>query len=108
LRFSARQCDRAITNFIDDALARRKLNRRIALLAPFLSAVRILSRSDAVVVLPQRSAHELAGYRPLVLRDLPFASPEVQTGMIWPRWPDHQPAYRWLRDNVERAAKDLA
>lgn len=96
------------TNFIDDALARRKLTRRITLRAPFLSAVRILARSDAVAVLPQRIARELIGYRPLVVRDLPFASPQVDSGMMWPRWMDSQPAHRWLRDNVQAAATGLS
>jgi DNA-binding transcriptional LysR family regulator len=96
------------TNFIDNALSRRKLTRRIAVRAPFLSAVRILARSDAVAVLPQRIAQELTGYRPLVVRDLPFVSPEVITGMMWPRWLDSQPAHRWLRDNVEAAADGLS
>src|SRR5437868_7973529 len=42
------------TDFIDRALARRRLKRRIALRAPFLSAVRILVASDMVAVLPKR------------------------------------------------------
>jgi DNA-binding transcriptional LysR family regulator len=96
------------TNFIDNALARRKLTRRIAVRAPFLSAVRILARSDAVAVLPQRIARELTGYRPLVVCDLPFVSPEVTAAMTWPRWLDSQPAHRWLRDNVRAAASGLS
>jgi hypothetical protein len=42
------------------------------------------------------------------VRDLPFVSPEVITGMMWPRWLDSQPAHRWLRDNVEAAADGLS
>jgi DNA-binding transcriptional LysR family regulator len=95
------------TNFIDDALSRRKLARRIALRAPFLSTVRILAASDLVSVLPQRIAQELITYRPLVIRQLPHASPSIETTMIWPRWFDNQPAHRWLRENIEFAAKDL-
>jgi DNA-binding transcriptional LysR family regulator len=98
---------RDATDFIDAALSRKKLSRRITLRAPFLSAVRILATSDAVAVLPRRIARELTGYRPLLVRDLPFATPEVQTAMTWPRWLDNQPAHRWLRDAVQRAAKDL-
>ena len=44
---------------IDEALARRKRKRRIALRAPFLSAVRILAASDMVAVLPKGIAEEL-------------------------------------------------
>lgn len=98
---------RHATDFIDAALARRKLGRRIVLRAPFLSAVRILASSDTVAVLPRRIARELTGYRPLVLRDLPFAAPEVETAMTWPRWLNDQPAHRWLREAVQRAAVEL-
>lgn len=98
---------RHATDFVDAALSRSKLTRRITLRAPFLSAVRILATSDAVTVLPRRIARELTGYRPLVLRDLPFASPEVETAMTWPRWLDSQPAHRWLREAMQRAAKEL-
>jgi DNA-binding transcriptional LysR family regulator len=95
------------TNFIDDAMSRKTLARRIALRAPFLSAARILAASDLVSVLPQRIAQELIRYRPLVIRELPHSSPSIETAMIWPRWLDSQPAHRWLRQNVEFATHDL-
>jgi len=95
------------TGFIDEALSRRKLARRIALRAPFLSAVRILAASDLISVLPERVAQELVTYRPLVIRQLPHSSPRIQTVMIWPRWLDNQPGHRWLRQNVESAVHDL-
>ena len=96
------------TNFIDDALSRSKLARRIRWRAPFLSAVRILAASDAAAVLPRRIGRELIGYRPLVIRDLPFPSPTIETAMTWPRWFDNQPSHRWLREHVERTAQDLS
>lgn len=90
--------------FIDEALSQKNLARRITMRAPFLSVVRILAASDAVAVLSIRVARELMGYRPLVMRDLPFPSPALQTAMTWPRWLDSQPADRWLRDMVGRSA----
>jgi DNA-binding transcriptional LysR family regulator len=95
------------TDFVDDALSRKKLARRVTLRAPFLSAVQILAASDSVLVLPQRVARELITRRPLVIRPLPHASPSIETAMIWPRWFDNQPAHRWLRQSVEAAIKDL-
>jgi DNA-binding transcriptional LysR family regulator len=95
------------TDFIDQALAQRKLARRIALRAPFLSAVRILVSSDMVSVLPQRVAEELVRYRPLTIRMLPFSSPIIKTAMIWPRWLDNQPAHGWLRDAVARVSREV-
>ena len=58
------------TDFIDKILARRKLKRRIALRAPFLSAARILAVSEMMAVIPKRVAEELVRYRPLVIRAL--------------------------------------
>jgi DNA-binding transcriptional LysR family regulator len=95
------------TTFIDRALARRRLTRRIQLRAPFLSAVRILIASDMVSVLQRRVAEELVRYRPLVIRALPLLSVTLETAMIWPRWLDNHPAHRWLRDIVSAATKGL-
>jgi DNA-binding transcriptional LysR family regulator len=95
------------TDFIDEALARRKLTRRIALRAPFLSAVRILLASDMVSILPRRTAEELVCHRPLVIRPLSHSSPIIETAMIWPRRLDNQPAHCWLRDIVRRETKSL-
>jgi DNA-binding transcriptional LysR family regulator len=96
------------TDFIDQALARRRLKRRIQLRAPFLSAVRILVASDMVSVLQRRVAEELVRYRPLVIRALPHSSPTLETAMIWPRWLDDQPAHRWLREVVTVMVKGLS
>lgn len=98
---------RHATDFIDEALAKRKLTRRIALRAPFLSAVRILASSDMVSVLPRRIAEELVRHRPLAIRVLPFSSPIIKTAMIWPRWLDNQPAHCWLRDVVAGVSREL-
>jgi DNA-binding transcriptional LysR family regulator len=95
------------TDFIDEALARRKLSRRIALRAPFLSAVRILGASDMVSVFPQRIARELIRHRPLAIRPLSHSSPIIETVMVWPRRLDNQPAHRWLRDNIGQVAQTL-
>jgi hypothetical protein len=66
------------TDFIDEALARRKLTRRVALRAPFLSAARVLLASDMVAVLPRRVAEELVRYRPLMIRLLSHPSPIIE------------------------------
>jgi len=95
------------TDFIDQVLARRKLRRRIALRAPFLSAVRILVASDMVSIFPRRIAEEVARYRPLVIRRLSHSSPIIETAMIWPRRLDNQPAHHWLRDVVGIVVKSF-
>jgi DNA-binding transcriptional LysR family regulator len=98
---------RPATDFIDEALKRRKLTHWVALRAPFLSAVRILVTSDMVCIFPRRVAEELVRYRPLAIRQLPLASPSIETAMIWPRRLANQPAHRWLRNIVCGATKGL-
>jgi DNA-binding transcriptional LysR family regulator len=93
------------TDFVDQALARRKLTRRIGLRAPFISAVRILIASDMVSIFRRRVAEELVRYRPLEIRPLPHPSPTIETAMIWHRRFDHQEAHRWLRDWVREICK---
>jgi DNA-binding transcriptional LysR family regulator len=95
------------TDFVDQALARRKLTRRIQLRAPFLSVVRILAGSNMVSVVRRRVAEEVVRYRPLMIRPLPHPSPSLETSMIWPRWLDNQPAHRWLRETAGLVAKGL-
>jgi DNA-binding transcriptional LysR family regulator len=91
------------TDFVDQALARRKLKRRIALRAPLLSALPILAASDMVAILPRRIAEESVRHRPLVIRPLPHSSPGIEVAMIWPRRLDNLPAHRWLREIVSAA-----
>jgi DNA-binding transcriptional LysR family regulator len=95
------------TDFVDETLARRKLARRIALHAPFLSAAGILVSSDMISVLPARIAEELARHHPLTIRALPFTSSAIRTTMIWPRWFDNQPAHAWMRNAISSASRDL-
>jgi DNA-binding transcriptional LysR family regulator len=95
------------THFIDEALARRKLTRRIMLRAPFLSAVRILAASDMISIIPRRIAEELIRYRPLVIRPLLHSPPVIEITMVWPRRLDNQPAHRWLRENVGLVTKAI-
>jgi DNA-binding transcriptional LysR family regulator len=91
--------------FVESALKRNKLARRIAVRAPLLSAGSMLASSDFIAVLPGRIAQVLMRFYPLVSRDLPFASPAIETEMLWPRWLDSVPAHRWFRQMVELTAQ---
>jgi DNA-binding transcriptional LysR family regulator len=95
------------TDFIDEALARRKLTRWIALRAPSLSAVQILASSDMIAVFPQRIADVLIHSRPLVIRPLSHSSHVIKIAMIWPRRLINQAAHRWLREIVGLVTEDL-
>ncbi len=94
------------TEFVDRALAEHGLTRRVAVRVPFLSIALLLVNSDYVVVLPRRVATDLAAICPLVVKDLPFASPWISVSMIWHRRLDSHPAQRWLRDTIRSISPD--
>jgi DNA-binding transcriptional LysR family regulator len=95
------------TGFIDGWLAERKLVRRIALRAPYLSAAPILVQSDLVATLSRRIAQEFVRNHPLLIHKPPYNSPRVRTVMLWHRRFDRHPAHRWLRDIIQSVTKSL-
>ena len=90
----------ADTSFVDDALRQRGLTRAIVARVPLPSIVPMLLGSDRLAVLPRRVAIDLTQLCPLVMRDLPFASPRTTLAMIWHRRLDNDPAHRWLRETI--------
>jgi DNA-binding transcriptional LysR family regulator len=91
--------------FVEEALTRRGLARRIALRAPLLATSAALLQSDMIAVISERAAHEFARMSPLTIVPLPFASPSLTTAMVWHRRVGAVASYRWLRDLVIRVAK---
>jgi DNA-binding transcriptional LysR family regulator len=93
------------SDFVDRALAKRRLTRRVALRAPFLSADQILINSDMISIMLRQVAAELVRNRPLDIHPLPHPSPTIETAMIWHCRFESQPAHRWLRDTVSGVCK---
>jgi DNA-binding transcriptional LysR family regulator len=93
--------------FIDRWLGEHKLERRIALRAPYLSAASILVQSDLVATLSRRIAGAFVRNHPLQICKPPYASPNVRTFMLWHRRLDRHPAHRWLRDAITAVTKGL-
>ncbi len=88
------------TSFIDEALEAHGLARRVAARVPFLSIVLMLVGSDRIAVMSRRVATSLCKVCPVVMKELPFASPRIVLSMIWHRRVDNHPAHRWLRDMI--------
>ena len=94
------------TGFVDCALGKLGLSRQIAIRVPFLSIVLMLVGADRLTVMPRRAANGLAAVCPLVLKELPFASPRTELSMIWHRGLDNDPAQRWLRGMIRASVQD--
>ena len=93
------------TSFVDRLLADRGLTRRVAVRVPSVSSTLLMVNSDYITVLPRRVATDLAAICPLVVKDLPFASPWLVLSMIWHRRLDTHPAQRWLREAVREVGQ---
>jgi DNA-binding transcriptional LysR family regulator len=94
------------TSFVDKALENLGLARKVATRVPFLSIVLMLVGADRLAILPRRAANGLALVCPLVVKELPFASPRIALSMIWHRRLDNQPAQRWLRSMIRASVQD--
>jgi DNA-binding transcriptional LysR family regulator len=90
--------------FLDEWLAAHHLTRNVVHRAPRLSAAVILAATDMVAVLSGRLAETWAELYGLSVCPMPLASPAIRTGMMWHRRFDNQPAHRWLRDVIRKAA----
>lgn len=95
-------------SLVDTALARRGLERRIALrVSNFLIAPVVVCETDLVNTMPARLARQLAKTYPLRLLEPPLELPEFEFSMLWHPRLDHDPAQRWLREFVAGVSKAL-
>ncbi len=93
-------------SMVDTVLARRGLERRIALrVTNFLIVPVVICETDFVNTMPTRLARQLAKTYPLRLVPPPFELPKFEYGMFWHPRLDHDPAQRWLRQFVAGVIK---
>jgi DNA-binding transcriptional LysR family regulator len=94
---------------VDDALRARDLRRRVVRTVPyFLLGLLLVSRTDHVLTISERVARAMAA--PLGLRVVrhPLELPRYALHQLWHPRQDADPAHRWLRDAVHRAAREAA
>jgi DNA-binding transcriptional LysR family regulator len=88
----------ATAGVADQALARRGLRRRVAVVVPsFLIAPVIASESDFVATVPSRIATLLAGRLPVRSVPVPLELPPVTLSMAWHERMRRDPAHTWFR-----------
>jgi DNA-binding transcriptional LysR family regulator len=92
--------------FVDEALSALSRQRRIVVTVnQFFTAGRVVASTDLLTVLPRHFV-EVTGIEPaLTLRELPLPVPAVHVDALWHRQTAHSGAHRWLRQAVERAAR---
>jgi DNA-binding transcriptional LysR family regulator len=86
---------------IDEWLAEKGLERRIALIVPhFLSAPFIVAKTDMLLSLPERIAEKFVGLAPVKILPVRMDFPDYRLVMIWHPLREKDPAHRWLREQT--------
>lgn len=70
----------------------------------FFTAGQVVTQSDLLTVLPLAFLPATGHAHGLEVRELPFDMGPLQVSMLWHMRRDAEPAHRWLRERVQRAA----
>jgi DNA-binding transcriptional LysR family regulator len=93
---------------LDAALAKRKLQRTIAMIMPhYLPTGFLVAHTNMAVLLPGRLAQELRQRLPLSEIEIPFPMAAVEVSLYWHDRVHHNPAHKWFRATVQRSVKAL-
>jgi DNA-binding transcriptional LysR family regulator len=93
---------------VDDLLESHGLSRRIVFTTPsFLVAPQVAAATDLLLIIPARVAEACVGTLPLVRFEPPLPLPGFRVAMFWHDRHDSDPAHRFVRGEVARAAAAL-
>ncbi len=85
----------------DAALARLGRERRVAMTLPVFSGVyHAVSQSDLIALIPHQLAARMAPRIGLDIYRPPMPVPAVTIRLAWHRRATHNPAHRWLREQI--------
>ena len=94
---------------VDNALARRRKTRRVAVAVPhFLMAPELVASSDLVLTVAARVAQHFARYLPLVLLEPPLPLPTFKLQLAWHERQHHDPAQAWFRGVLRELGASVA
>jgi LysR family transcriptional activator of mexEF-oprN operon len=101
--------DGGFSGFVDEALARQGLVRRVVLATSrFTTLPFMLADFAAFATLPAVAARAFAARFGLALSPLPMASPVADLSMLWHARTDHDQGHAWFRALVAQAATSLS
>jgi DNA-binding transcriptional LysR family regulator len=109
LPHALRSIDGSTTGYISDALATMGRRRRVVLTLPqFYGVARAVSRGHLLAGVPEHFARAVASELQLGIYRPPISVPVPQLSLYWHRRHDHEPAHRWLRQQVVAATEIFA
>jgi DNA-binding transcriptional LysR family regulator len=93
---------------VDSALAKRGLERRVAVAVPhFLVMPTVIASSDLIVTLASRVARSFAEHLPLRLFEPPIPLPSFSMQMTWHERAKSDPGHQWLRALLVDVTREL-
>lgn len=99
---------RDITGAIDQLLAQKHLQRRVAVTTPHMLALpAILATNDLVATVPDRVAVQLARLHNLELFELPVETQTWTVSMLWSKLADQDAANVWLRQTLNTISQTI-
>lgn len=95
-------------SIVDSELARRQLERRVALrISSFLAAPIVVSQSDLVTTGPERLLRPMVKRYPVRLLTPPLRLARFELHLVWHNRLDNDPAHAWLRGIITEAGQAL-
>ncbi|MEM7155842.1 MAG: LysR family transcriptional regulator [Myxococcota bacterium] len=92
--------------FVDDALEKQGLTRRVAVrVAHFAPAPHLVARRDLLLTGPESLGIESAKTLPIELRPVPIELPRTPSYLGWHERFERDPAHRWFRQQTQRFTK---
>src|SRR6202162_3593799 len=92
---------------IDDVLTSLKRERRILLTVnQFFTAGRVVASSDMITVLPRHFIAATGMSDALIVKELPFQTPDEHVDMLWHERDARNPAHKWLRAHLVATTHD--
>lgn len=93
---------------VDDALAKLRLKRTIALTTPgFLAVPFVVRRAPVITTMPSRLARYFAETFDLDTSPPPIELPTLSISLLWHASFDHDPGHVWLRQTVAGLASEV-
>jgi len=93
---------------VDEALAKLKLKRTIALTTPgFLAVPFVVRRAPVITTMPSRLARYFAEAFGLATSPTPIELPTFTISLLWHASFDHDPGHVWLRQTVSGLASEV-
>ena len=94
---------------VDEALAKLKLKRTVALVTPgFLAVPFVVARAPVITTMPLRLARYFAEAFQLATSPAPVELPSLAVSLIWHASFDHDPGHIWLRQTIAAVAAEVA